>query len=172
MHDIEKQRPEATCVLPAGSVSTNLVVNLTKPPFDNAELRRAMALTHRPQSVHRHPDPGHRPEGRGDGAAGGDGKGGIWGMPKEMLEKLPGYDPDVAKNRAEARAIMQKLGYGPDKRLKVTIVTRDIPPYRDPGGDPHRPAQGDLHRRRAAADRHDAMVPDDDAQGLHGRGST
>ncbi|HWD59865.1 MAG TPA: hypothetical protein VG308_16375, partial [Stellaceae bacterium] len=34
--------------------------------------------------------------------------------------------------RDAARAIMQKLGYGPDKRLKVTIVTRDIPPYRDP----------------------------------------
>src|SRR5258707_1307968 len=58
--------------------------------------------------------------------------GGLWGMPKEMLEKLPGYGPDVAKNRAEAREIMQKLGYGPDHRLKVTVSTRDTPPYRDP----------------------------------------
>ena len=45
---------------------------------------------------------------------------------------LPGYDPDVAKNRAEARAIMQKLGYGPERRLKVKVSTRDVPPYRDP----------------------------------------
>ena len=51
---------------------------------------------------------------------------------KEMLQKLPGYDPDVAKNRAEAREIMKKLGYGPDNRLKVKVSTRDIPPYRDP----------------------------------------
>ena len=45
MHDIQNQRPDATCVLPGGSVSTNLIVNRTKPPFDNADLRRAMALT-------------------------------------------------------------------------------------------------------------------------------
>ena len=57
---------------------------------------------------------------------------GVWGMPTEMLERLPGYDPDVAKNRAEARKIMQKLGYGPDKRLSIKVSTRNIPPYRDP----------------------------------------
>ena len=27
---------------------------------------------------------------------------------------------------------MKKLGYGPDKRLKIKVSTRDIPPYRDP----------------------------------------
>ena len=47
------------------------------------------------------------------------------------MTTLPGYDPDVAKNRAEARNIMQKLGYEPDKRLAVTVSTRNIPPYRD-----------------------------------------
>jgi peptide/nickel transport system substrate-binding protein len=57
---------------------------------------------------------------------------GIWGMPPDMLATLPGYDPDVAKNRAEARAIMGKLGYGPDKRLSVTVSTRNTAGYRDP----------------------------------------
>ena len=57
---------------------------------------------------------------------------GLWGMPPEMLATLPGYDPDVAKNRAEARKIMEKLGYGPDKRLAVTLSSRNIPAYRDP----------------------------------------
>jgi len=33
------------------------------------------------------------------------------------LRTLPGYDPEIAKNRAEARRIMEKLGYGPEKRL-------------------------------------------------------
>jgi peptide/nickel transport system substrate-binding protein len=49
-----------------------------------------------------------------------------------MLATLPGYDPDIAKNRAEARKIMEKLGYGPDNRLAVTLSSRNIPAYRDP----------------------------------------
>ena len=35
-------------------------------------------------------------------------------------------------NRAEARAIMERLGYGPDKRLKTKVSTRNIAVYRDP----------------------------------------
>jgi hypothetical protein len=57
---------------------------------------------------------------------------GVWGLPAEKLAELPGYDPDVAKNRSEARAIMEKLGYGPDKRLAVTVSTHNTAGYRDP----------------------------------------
>jgi peptide/nickel transport system substrate-binding protein len=57
---------------------------------------------------------------------------GVWGMTPDMLKTLPGYDPDMAKNRAQARNIMEKLGYGPDKRLAVIVSTRNLPPYRDP----------------------------------------
>jgi hypothetical protein len=32
------------------------------------------------------------------------------GMPKEILEKMTGYGPDVAKNQSEARKIMEDLG--------------------------------------------------------------
>ena len=42
---------------------------------------------------------------------------GLWGMPPELLATVPGYDPDVQKNRSAAQEIMQKLGYGADKRL-------------------------------------------------------
>jgi peptide/nickel transport system substrate-binding protein len=56
---------------------------------------------------------------------------GVWSMPPELLRTLPGYDPDVAKNRAEARNIVQKLGYGPDNRLAITVSTRNVPGYRD-----------------------------------------
>jgi peptide/nickel transport system substrate-binding protein len=58
--------------------------------------------------------------------------GGQWGMPPDMLEKLPGYGPDVAANREKAREIMKKLGYGPDKRMSIKVTTRNTPPYRDP----------------------------------------
>ena len=38
----------------------------------------------------------------------------------------------LEKNRAEARAIMEKLGYSATNTLKVKISTRNIPAYRDP----------------------------------------
>src|SRR6195256_4480392 len=53
-------------------------------------------------------------------------------MPPEVLRTIPGYDPDVQKNRADARAIMQKLGYGPDNKLEVKVSTRNVPTFRDP----------------------------------------
>jgi peptide/nickel transport system substrate-binding protein len=38
----------------------------------------------------------------------------------------------VQKNRAAARDIMTKLGYGPDKKLALTVSTRNVPTFRDP----------------------------------------
>jgi peptide/nickel transport system substrate-binding protein len=38
-------------------------------------------------------------------------------------------DPDVQNNRMEARKIMEKLGYGSDKHLKIKVATRNIPVY-------------------------------------------
>src|SRR5205807_9716547 len=52
--------------------------------------------------------------------------------PPETLATLPGYGADVAKNRAAARQIMAKLGYGPDKPLAVKISTRNFPAWRNP----------------------------------------
>jgi peptide/nickel transport system substrate-binding protein len=57
---------------------------------------------------------------------------GLWGMPPEILQTIPGYGGDIAKNRAEARKIMEKLGYGPDKHLEVKVSTRNVASYRDP----------------------------------------
>ena len=57
---------------------------------------------------------------------------GVWGMPKEMLQTLPGFATDVEKSRAEARKIMEGLGYSKDKPLKVKVSTRNIAIYRDP----------------------------------------
>ena len=126
--DLQKQRPDAVCELPPGSVSTNLIINREKPPFNNPELRRAMSL-----ALDRQAFIDILTEGKGFRAAAMQPPpGGQWGMPLEMLEKLPGYGPDVAANRDRAREIMKKLGYGPDKRMNIKITTRDIPPYRDP----------------------------------------
>jgi peptide/nickel transport system substrate-binding protein len=40
--------------------------------------------------------------------------------------------PTSRKNREKAKQIMQKLGYGPDRRLAVTVTTRNVAAYRDP----------------------------------------
>ena len=127
MKEVKSQMPEAICELPPGSVSNNLIVNRDAPPFDNPDLRRAMAL-----SLDRQAFVDILSEGKGNvGGVMQPPPGGLWGMPPEVLQTLPGYDPDVRKNRADARQIMRKLGYGPDNRLKIKVSARDIPAYRD-----------------------------------------
>jgi peptide/nickel transport system substrate-binding protein len=128
LKDIRSQAPQAICEVTATNVNRTLMVNRDKPPFDNPDLRRATSLT-----LDRKAFIDIITEGQGDiGGTMLPAPEGVWGMPPEMLKTLPGYDPDVVKNRAEARKIMQKLGYGPDKRLAVTVSTRNLPPYRDP----------------------------------------
>jgi len=128
LKDIKAQEPEAICEVTPGGISRNLVVNRDSSPFDNPDMRRAVAL-----SLDRKAFIDIISDGQGDiGGSMQPLPEGIWGMPPEVLNTLPGYDPDVQKNRTEARAIMEKLGYGPDKRLALKVSTRNIPPFRDP----------------------------------------
>src|SRR5438128_665681 len=123
MKDIQNQMPEAVCESNPGSVNTNLIVNRDAPPFDNPELRQAMAL-----SLDRKAFVDILTEGQGYlGGVLQPPPGGSWGMPADVLQTLPGYGTDVPKNRAEAREIMHKLGYGADHRLKIKVSTRDLP---------------------------------------------
>jgi peptide/nickel transport system substrate-binding protein len=57
---------------------------------------------------------------------------GDWGMPADMVSQLMGYGPDTEKNVADARAIMEKLGYSEAKQLAIKIHTRNLATYRDP----------------------------------------
>ena len=128
VRDVQSAAPWAMCEIASSNVSTNLMVNSHVAPFDNAAIRRAMALT-----LERKAFIDILSEGKNDpGGAMLPPPEGVWGMPAEMLQTLPGYGTDVEKNRAEAQRIMREQGYGPDKRLKVKISTRNIAPYRDP----------------------------------------
>lgn len=126
--DIKTQAPEAVCDLHPQYVSRNLIVNEKAAPFDNPKIRKAMAL-----AINRQAFIDILTEGKGSmGGAMLPGPEGLWGMPKEEVEKMVGYGPDVAKNQEEARKIMTELGYSAEKPLRVKISTRDIAIYRDP----------------------------------------
>jgi peptide/nickel transport system substrate-binding protein len=128
VRDIKKEAPSANCVTATNNGTTNLLINRDVPPFDNADLRKALALT-----IDRKAFIDIMTEGRAKiGAAMLPPPEGLWGMPDEMLRTIPGYDPDVRKNRDEARKIMEKLGYGPDKKLEVKVSTRNVATFRDP----------------------------------------
>jgi peptide/nickel transport system substrate-binding protein len=128
LKEIKSAAPGLDCAVVPWSSSRTLMLNQTAAPFNNAEMRRALAL-----SLDRKAFIDIITEGTGvvsgNMMAGPDG---VWGVPPEMLASFPGYGPDLDKNRGEARAIMQKLGYGEDKRLALTLSTRNVPAYRDP----------------------------------------
>jgi peptide/nickel transport system substrate-binding protein len=125
--DIKAQDPKAICKLAPINVNTNLILNRDAAPFNNPDLRKAMALSLDRKSMIDIVLQGH-------GDAGGSllpPPEGVWGMPPEMLKTIPGYG-DVNKDREQARAIMTKLGYSADKPLKIKVSTRNLATYRDP----------------------------------------
>jgi peptide/nickel transport system substrate-binding protein len=128
LKDVRSRVPQAVCEITSTNISRDLIINRAAPPFDNPDLRRAMAL-----SLDRQAFIDILSAGQGDiGGAMLPPPEGIWGMPPEMLRTLPGYDPDVRNNRAEARRIMNGLGYGSDHRLPVKLSTRNMAAVRDP----------------------------------------
>jgi peptide/nickel transport system substrate-binding protein len=102
MRNIQSQMPQAICELNSGEgINRHLLVNYHKPPFDNPDFRRAMALSIDRQAFV-------------DTIAQGEGHiagvlqpppDGLWGMPADEVRKLPGYDPAVEKSRAEGRQV-------------------------------------------------------------------
>ena len=127
LKDVKSQAPQAICELVLDNGSRTMIVNRAVPPFDSADLRRAMAL-----SLDRNAFLDILTEGQG--ALGGamlPPPEGVWGMPPDLLMRLPAYAADVQSNRKQARALMEKLGYGPAKRLAVTVSTRNVPAYRE-----------------------------------------
>ena len=128
LKDFKAQAPQAICQMTSVNVPRTMLINIHKPPFDNPELRRAMTLAVDRTAFSTIINGGIKLVG----ATMLPPPDGVWGMLEEMLKTLPGYDPDVEKNRAEARKIMEKLGYGPDKHLVTKLATRDIPSWRQP----------------------------------------
>jgi len=128
LKDLKAQAPQAVCEVAPLNANRTLIINREVPPFDNPEIRRAMAL-----SLDRKAFIDIMDEGQGDvGGAMLPPPAGVWGLPPDLLTDLPGYGPDVEKRRSEARGIMAKLGFGPDHPLAVKVSARNIPISRDP----------------------------------------
>ena len=128
LKDVTAQAPKAICELAPTSVSTNLIINREVAPFNDPLVRKAMALVLDRQAF---------VDILSSGKANISGvmlppPEGVWRMPPYVLKTLPGYSADVASSRAEARKIMEKLGYNESNPLKVKISTRNIAVYRDP----------------------------------------
>jgi peptide/nickel transport system substrate-binding protein len=124
--DIKEQMPTAQCEIAPMNVAANLLMNPV-PPFDDVEVRRAVAMT-----LDRKAFIDIMTQGQGDaGGAMLPVPAGRWGLPDEMMRDLPGFDPDVAKSRAAARKIMESKGYGPSKMIKLKLASRNLPTYRD-----------------------------------------
>lgn len=127
MKDVQARAPNAICQMITTGTQSNLMVNRENPPFDNAELRRAMSLAIDRKAFNAILMEGHALEG----GAMLPKPAGEWGMPPEMVASLTGYGPDTAGNIRQAQEIMQKLGYSEAKPLQIKIQTRNLPTYRD-----------------------------------------
>jgi peptide/nickel transport system substrate-binding protein len=124
--DVKSQMPAAICDISPMNVAANVLMNPV-PPFDDLEVRRAVAM-----ALDRKSFLDILTQGQGDvGGAMQPLPDGRWGLPEAMLRELPGYDPDVAKSREKARAVMAARGFGPAKPLKLKLSTRNLPTYRD-----------------------------------------
>lgn len=128
MRDLRQQAPGVRCQIRAIGTS-NLIINREAPPFDNPDIRRALALTIDRSAFNKIMNEALP---AGIGASMLPPPDGTWAVPPDMLATFPGYGSDIAKAREQARGLMRKAGYGPDKRLAVKIFTRNVSTFRDP----------------------------------------
>jgi peptide/nickel transport system substrate-binding protein len=125
--EVQAAVPTMQCLIQPSNTEGNLLVNRDRPPFDNAEIRKAMVLAIDRKAF-------SDILSRGMNAIGGAMLAppeGFWGWTNEYMATVPGYGADVEKSRDEGRRIMKSLGYGPDKTLQVKVTTRNIGDYRD-----------------------------------------
>ena len=128
LRDVAAQAPTAQCQVTPTNVATQLLINREMAPFDNPQLRLALLLALDRKAMI---------DILGEGKFTLSGiflppPDGAWGLAPADLADLPGYGQDVEANRAEARRIMQSLGYGPDNPLRIKVQTRELQSYRDP----------------------------------------
>src|SRR5580704_2698395 len=101
LKDVKSQMPQAMCEMGPVGLNRNLLVNREVPPFDNPDLRHAMAL-----SLDRQAFIDILTEGQGDiGGVMQPPPAGLWGMPPEILKPCRAMIPMYRKTaRMPARS--------------------------------------------------------------------
>src|SRR5437588_5029807 len=96
--DVKSQAPQIVCAIAQTNVSTNLIINRDAAPFNDENIRRALAL-----ALDRKAFLDILSEGKSV-IAGSllPPPNGVWGLPPEELKTVVGYGDDVKKNREEA----------------------------------------------------------------------
>ncbi len=123
---VKAAQPKIQITVVGQNVNDNLMLNNTKPPFNNPKVRLAIstAIDRRSyvKAVH-----------QGAAAVGASMEPkpyGVWGLMDKDLNALPGYGK-AADDKAKARKILAEAGFGPSSPLKVEMATRAIPIYID-----------------------------------------
>ncbi len=118
--------PELVMATVGTGTSPDLLLNVTKPPFNDRRVRLAMS-----HALDRHAFVQAVTQGGAVvGAALTPPPYGVWGLSGPGLATLPGYGPP-SDEQAKARKLLVEAGYGPSKPLKVEILTRALFAYVD-----------------------------------------
>jgi peptide/nickel transport system substrate-binding protein len=123
---VTKAEPRVKLTIAAQNVNDNLLLNITKPPFNDVRVRRAISLAidrrAAVQAVHQ--------GGAIVGASMAPKPFGVWGLLEKDLAQLPGYGKP-AEEKEKAKKLLSEAGFGPQNPLRVEMATRAIAIYLD-----------------------------------------
>jgi peptide/nickel transport system substrate-binding protein len=118
---LKRDFPDAVVAIGPRATWDNFVMNVSKPPFNDVRVRRAIALaTDREKMIEIAVE--------GWGVQGGFiGPHTPYGLPQEEFQRYPQFGPDMKKREAEAKRLLAEAGYA--KGLDVELMLRRGPLY-------------------------------------------
>jgi peptide/nickel transport system substrate-binding protein len=123
---VTKAEPRIKMTLAAQNVNDNLLLNVTKPPFNNLKVRQAFSLSIDRRAVVATVHQG----GAMVGAAMAPKPWGVYGLLEKDLASLPGYGKG-SDDKAKAKKLLAEAGFGTSNPLKLELAVRAIPMYLD-----------------------------------------
>ncbi|MDP2953054.1 MAG: ABC transporter substrate-binding protein, partial [Chloroflexota bacterium] len=122
--EMKKQVPGMVVPKAVGFALFAFIPNVTRKPWNDLRVRRAVMLALDKDALLEH----HKP---GQGVRGGYMPPGPWAIPNEDLLKLPGWGKTTAKDLVEAKQLLAEAGY--PKGFTASHAARNIREYVDQG---------------------------------------
>src|SRR5204862_7992358 len=123
-----KEPPQLGITQNNTGILDHLTTNTRKPPFDNVKVRQALSRAIDRRALIAAVYPG----GAVRGSSMMPKPYGVWGILEADLRKLPGYG-EPAHEQAQTLMLLADAGFGPNKPLKVEVLTRQLPALVDIG---------------------------------------